>query len=263
MPSPSTSRTRPSRSSRPTSARRPRSCSGRCATSTRCTSPHRARRTRSQPGRRRPRSAVTSRRSARTGRYWRTTCVRTRTDASRDTPGNGTGCARVGTRWNRRQFDYDQQNGALYGPLSRSPTPGSPTMRPRSGITVLIATVITALLAACSSSSGASSGGSDLQAVRSAGVLRVGTEGTYSPFSFHDPRTNQLTGYDVEVAKAVADKLGVKVQYVETPWDAIFAGLGSKRFDLVVNQVTKNPERAGLYGLSSTYTWSEGVIATR
>ncbi|HSU74929.1 MAG TPA: amino acid ABC transporter substrate-binding protein [Terrabacter sp.] len=136
-------------------------------------------------------------------------------------------------------------------------------MRSRSVLTVLLATVLTAVLAACSSSSGASSGGSDLQAVKSAGVLRVGTEGTYSPFSFHDPKTNQLTGYDVEVAQAVADKLGVKVQYVETPWDAIFAGLTSNRFDAVVNQVTKNPERSGLYGLSSTYTWSEGVIATR
>jgi cystine transport system substrate-binding protein len=137
-------------------------------------------------------------------------------------------------------------------------------MRSRSALTVLIVAVLSAALAACSSSSGsASGGGSDLQAVKAAGVLKVGTEGTYSPFSFHDPKTNALTGYDVEVAKAVADKLGVKVEYVETPWDAIFAGMAAKRYDVVINQVTKNPERAGLYGLSSSYTWSEGVIATR
>lgn len=136
-------------------------------------------------------------------------------------------------------------------------------MRSRSVLTVLFAALLTAVLAACSTTSGGSSGGSDLQAVKSAGVLRVGTEGTYAPFSYHDPKTNALTGYDVEVAKAIADKLGVKVEYVETPWDAIFAGLTSKRFDAVVNQVTKNPERAGLYGLSSTYNYSEGVIATR
>lgn len=136
-------------------------------------------------------------------------------------------------------------------------------MRSRSVLTVLLAAILTAVLAACSTTSGGSSGGSDLQAVKSAGVLRVGTEGTYAPFSYHDPKTNALTGYDVEVAKAVADRLGVKVEYVETPWDAIFAGLTSKRFDAVVNQVTKNPERAGLYGLSSTYNYSEGVIATR
>jgi len=134
-------------------------------------------------------------------------------------------------------------------------------MRSRPVLTVLLGTLLTVVLAACGSSG--SSGGSELQAVKDAGVLKVGTEGTYSPFSFHDPKTNALTGYDVEVAKAVAGKLGVKVEYVETPWDAIFAGLGAKRYDVVVNQVTRTPERAGLYGLSSTYTWSEGVIATR
>ena len=121
-------------------------------------------------------------------------------------------------------------------------------MRSRFTLTALLATLVAVVLTACSTGSG---GGSDLESVKQAGVLRVATEGTYSPFSFHDPKTNALTGYDVEVAKAVADKLGVKVEYVETPWDAIFAGLAADRYDVVVNQVTKNPERAGLYGLSS------------
>ena len=51
-------------------------------------------------------------------------------------------------------------------------------MRSRSVLTVLFAALLTAVLAACSTTSGGSSGGSDLQAVKSAGVLRVGTEGT-------------------------------------------------------------------------------------
>ena len=124
-----------------------------------------------------------------------------------------------------------------------------------------LAVVMATTLAACGENSAASS--SELQQVRAAGGLRVGTEGTYSPFSFHDPKTNKLVGYDVEAVAAVAHELGVKVEYVETPWDAIFAGLTSKRFDVVANQVTQTPQRAGLYGLSNTYTFSEGVIATR
>ncbi|MBB2985642.1 amino acid ABC transporter substrate-binding protein [Terracoccus luteus] len=138
-------------------------------------------------------------------------------------------------------------------------------MRSRTVLTAVAATALTAVLAACGGGSGGSggSGDSELAAVKSAGTLKVGTEGTYSPFSFHDPSSNALTGYDVDVAKAVADKLGVKVEYVETPFDAIFAGLSAKRFDVVVNQVTKNPQREGLYGLSTTYTYSEGVVATR
>lgn len=99
-------------------------------------------------------------------------------------------------------------------------------------------------------------GGSD------ASTLRVGTEGTYSPFSFQGT-DGKLTGYDVEVVEAVGAKLGKKVEFVQTPWDAIFAALEAKRFDLVANQVTINAERKAKYDLSEPYTISKGVIVTR
>ncbi len=99
--------------------------------------------------------------------------------------------------------------------------------------------------------------------IKSAGVLRVGTEGVYAPFSYHDPATGELVGYDVDVAKAVGEKLGVRVEFVETPWDSIFAALEADRFDIVANQVTINPERQGKYDLSQPYTVGEGVIVTR
>ncbi len=99
--------------------------------------------------------------------------------------------------------------------------------------------------------------------VKSAGVLRVGTEGVYSPFSYHDPATGQLTGYDVDVARAVGEKLGVNVEFVETPWDSIFAALEANRFDVVANQVTITPERQQKYDLSEPYSIGEGVIVTR
>lgn len=98
---------------------------------------------------------------------------------------------------------------------------------------------------------------------RNGGVLRVGTEGTYSPFSYHDPSNGQLAGYDVDVARAVGDKLGVTVEFVETPWDSIFAALEANRFDLVANQVTITPERQSKYSMSEPYSVGEGVIVTR
>jgi L-cystine transport system substrate-binding protein len=93
-------------------------------------------------------------------------------------------------------------------------------------------------------------------------TLRVGTEGTYRPFSYQGT-DGVLTGYDVEIAQAVGAKLGKQVEFVQTPWDAIFAGLEAKRFDLVANQVTINDERRAKYALSEPYTVSEGVIVTR
>jgi His/Glu/Gln/Arg/opine family amino acid ABC transporter permease subunit len=123
----------------------------------------------------------------------------------------------------------------------------------------LLAVVLLAalLLAAC----GSSQNGAENTA--SSGVLRVGTEGTYAPFSFQDPATGQLAGYDVDVANAVGEKLGKKVEFVQTPWDSIFAALEANRFDVVANEVTITPERQSKYDLSAPYSVGEGVIITR
>lgn len=129
-------------------------------------------------------------------------------------------------------------------------------------------------LGACSSAStgesattGAESAASTsedaLAALQESGVLKVGTEGTYAPFTYHDTETNELTGYDIEVITAVADKLGVTPEFTEVKWDAIFAGLEAGRYDLIANQVTVNEERLAQYDLSDTYTTSipVGVVA--
>jgi His/Glu/Gln/Arg/opine family amino acid ABC transporter permease subunit len=93
-------------------------------------------------------------------------------------------------------------------------------------------------------------------------VVRVGTEGTYPPFTYRDPKTNQLTGFDVEVMKAVGEEAGWDVEFVEAPFDSLFPALDSKRIDVVANQVTINPERKARYLFSTPYTYSHGVIVT-
>ncbi|MDY6214611.1 MAG: transporter substrate-binding domain-containing protein [Schaalia hyovaginalis] len=95
-----------------------------------------------------------------------------------------------------------------------------------------------------------------LAALRKSGVLKIGTEGTYAPFTYHDPATNELTGYDVEVISALADKLGVTPEFAEVKWDAIFAGLEAGRYELIANQVSVNDERLARYDLSNTYARS-------
>ena len=123
----------------------------------------------------------------------------------------------------------------------------------------LLAVVLLAalLISAC----GSSPNGADRTS--SSGVLRVGTEGTYAPFSFQDPATGQLAGYDVDVATAVGERLGKKVEFVQTPWDSIFAALEANRFDIVANEVTISPERRAKYDLSEPYSVAEGVVITR
>ena len=94
-------------------------------------------------------------------------------------------------------------------------------------------------------------------------VLRVGTEGTYPPFTFRDPDTDELTGYDIEVIEAVADRAGWQLEFLETQFDAIFPALDAGRVDVIANQASVNPEREARYALSEPYTYSRGVIVTR
>lgn len=137
--------------------------------------------------------------------------------------------------------------------------------------TLLALAASTMLLAACGQSptneaetnatDSAATGGSDLlQRINNGGTINVGTEGTYPPFTYHD-ESGKLTGYDVEVTRAVADKLGVDVEFKETQWDAMLAGLDSKRFDMVANQVSlTTPERLAKYDKATPYSWSGAVV---
>lgn len=96
--------------------------------------------------------------------------------------------------------------------------------------------------------------------VTNKGVLVVGTEGTYPPFTYHD-ESGKLTGYDVEVTRAIADKLGMTVEFKETQWDAMMAGLDAKRFDAIANQMSlTTPERQAKYDKSEPYSWSNSVV---
>lgn len=137
----------------------------------------------------------------------------------------------------------------------------------RRSVLASAALLAVAALAACSSggadstsSSAPASEGRSLADVQDAGVLVVGTEGTYRPFSFHEGGSGELTGYDIEVVTAVAEKLGVDVEFEETQWDGIFGGLDAGRFDVIANQVSINEERLEDYDFSTPYTVSPGVL---
>lgn len=98
-----------------------------------------------------------------------------------------------------------------------------------------------------------------LEAVKASGKLRIGTEGTYAPFTFHDA-DGKLTGFDVEIAEEVSKRLGVEPEFFETQWDGIFAGMDAKRFDVIFNEVSITDERKVKYDFSDPYIVSKAVL---
>lgn len=91
------------------------------------------------------------------------------------------------------------------------------------------------------------------------GTLKVATEGTFSPFSYYNDK-NELVGYDVDVARAVAEKLGLKIEFLTAPWDAMLAAFDAGKADAVFNQVSITDERKKKYEYSMPYTVVYGAI---
>ena len=100
-----------------------------------------------------------------------------------------------------------------------------------------------------------------LDTVRQRGSLRVALEGTYPPFNFRE--NGQLVGFEVELAKALAAKLGVKAEFTTSEWSAILAGLQAGKYDVVINQVTITDKRKEAFDFSDPYTLSSPQLIIR
>lgn len=81
-------------------------------------------------------------------------------------------------------------------------------------------------------------------------TVKVGTMGTYNPYSFED-ESGTLTGYDLEVLRLLEEKdSSLKFEFIAAPWDSLFVGLDSDKFQVLANQITSNPDRVSNYTLT-------------
>ena len=101
-----------------------------------------------------------------------------------------------------------------------------------------------------------------LDSIQKSGKLVVALEGAWQPWSYHDS-SDTLVGYDVEVSRAIAEKLGVEPEYVESDWDSLFAGLDAGRYDMVCNGVEVTEERAKTYDFTTPYGYIHTALAVR
>ena len=120
----------------------------------------------------------------------------------------------------------------------------------------------TSTAASSGASSAAGSVADQLAAIQASGKLIVALEGAWQPWSYHD-ESDTLVGYDVEVSRAIAEKLGVEPEYVESDWDSLFAGLDAGRFDMVCNGVEVTDERALTYDITTPYGYIHTALAVR
>lgn len=125
----------------------------------------------------------------------------------------------------------------------------------------------TGLLAACSGGNSSSAGSSQsasnlLESIKSAGKIRIGVEGTYRPYTYHDA-SGKLAGFEYDIAETLAKDLGVTAEYIETPWDSLIAGVDAGRYDIVLNNVAPTDERKKKYDFSVPYAHSRARVGVK
>ncbi len=83
-------------------------------------------------------------------------------------------------------------------------------------------------------------------------VVTVATDATWPPMQFID-ENRELVGYDIDLMRAIADAAGFRVEFKNTAWDGIFAGLATREYDAVISSVTITEERRATMDFSEPY----------
>ena len=93
-------------------------------------------------------------------------------------------------------------------------------------------------------------------------VLKIGTDPTYPPFEFTNDK-NELIGFDIDLANALGEKLGMEVEFVPTAFDGIFTGMNSGAYDVIMAAVSMTPKRLETMLFSKPYLANGQVILNR
>ena len=101
-----------------------------------------------------------------------------------------------------------------------------------------------------------------LARIQARGYIVVAMEGTWAPWTYHD-ENDELVGLDVDIAKLIAEGLGVEARFEEPLWDAILSGVDSGRYDIACNGVGYTEERAKSYLFTTPYVYTQKVLVVR
>jgi polar amino acid transport system substrate-binding protein len=91
--------------------------------------------------------------------------------------------------------------------------------------------------------------------------IRVATDATWKPFEFVNEQTKAIEGFDIDLFKAIAEKAGIEVEFINVSWDPLLAGMAQGTYDAAISSITITPERAKAMLFSDPY-FAAGQIIT-
>ncbi|MEH6443498.1 MAG: transporter substrate-binding domain-containing protein [Oceanospirillaceae bacterium] len=102
----------------------------------------------------------------------------------------------------------------------------------------------------------------DFSEIKESGVLKVSNSGAYPPFSFVNLK-GEVKGFDVDVAHAIAKKMGLKAEVSTTPWNGIIAALVAGKYDACICSMSDTAERRKAVDFTSDYYWAGSALYTK
>ena len=112
--------------------------------------------------------------------------------------------------------------------------------------TILVLVIVACVFCGCKAKE---SGGLTIKS----GILSIGMEIGYPPMEYFDEDATTPIGFDVDMGKAIAEKLGLKAEFVNVAWDGIFASVDTKRYDTIMSSVTITEARQRAHNFSKPY----------
>lgn len=132
---------------------------------------------------------------------------------------------------------------------------------------ILLIGIMVFSLAACSTKSGSTASGSNTEVdkIKKAGVLVVGTSGDYPPYEFHKQVNgkDEIVGFDMEIAKQIAKDLGVKLEVKDITFNGLLEALNTKKVDMVIAGMNPTAERAKAVDFSKIYYKAVQTVLVR
>lgn len=125
-------------------------------------------------------------------------------------------------------------------------------MKSKTFVLVSVLVILSLLLAACAPAAGTGKT-----------KIRVATEAAYPPFEVVDESTKELVGFDIELMNAIAEKAGLEVEFANTPFDSVLAGMATCQFDAAISAITITAERGEKMNFSDPYINAGQVTTVR
>ena len=123
--------------------------------------------------------------------------------------------------------------------------------------------VVSLAFLTCLAAGGTSWAADALKGVRDRGTLVVGFCAAYPPFESRNETTGEFEGFDVDLGRALAEKLGVKAEFRDTEWPGLIAGVNKGDFDVLLSCMSRSETREENVNMTDTYYRLSDVVVVR